>query len=75
MTIKAQDKLSGVLYMRVSNTKDMSKATWVPYKAEFDWDLEPLAGNDPQQRHVYVQLADGAQNVSHVFKGGILLKP
>ena len=73
--ISAWDYISGIQSMRVSNSNDLSGATWQPYTSSFSWTLAPLSGIAPQHRWVYIQVEDGAGNVSRVFKSSVWLLP
>ena len=73
--ITALEFESTVDQMQISNSPGFSGANWQPYQEEFDWELEPLEGDRPQIRRVYVKLKDKAGNVSSFLQGFILLKP
>lgn len=73
--ITARDLESSVDQMQVSNSPGFSDTNWQPYQEEFDWQLEPLEGNRPQVKRIYVRLKDKAGNISSILRGSILLIP
>ena len=60
LSVSAEDDVSGVGEMRLSNWSDLSGAPWEPYAASRTWTVDST-------NTVYVQFRDKAANVSQIY--------
>ncbi len=67
----AEDNLTGVTEMRLSQSSDFADAAWVPYTTLWTWSLDMAAY--PTGGTLYVQYRDLAGNVSETYSDSFVI--
>lgn len=74
LSLKADDNLSGVSGMRISNGTDVSSGEWMTYQTSKEWVLVPNDTLNREPKTVSVQFRDAAGNVSKTMNDTIVLQ-
>jgi uncharacterized protein YegL len=69
--VSAGTVASGVREMRIANRSDFADARWEPYTRQVSWQLPDQMGRS----QVFVQVRDGAGNISETALDTIVLRP